>query len=1134
MFRVRQSILHTPAFGLGVFGYALLAFLTTFNFGVNVALAATANYNFDVPADYTTGAETMVNEGSGVAQFSFDWTLDDADFGTSGSSQSDLVTFEFGGSAPEDFNNLLFRADGKVYYCNSGGDLGCDNGHWIQTLEIIDSISDIAGAVVPDKNMIDVSLGRAVAVGNHSGNMYIASTSNSGTTWTNYDTTALASLTGATSVDYVAAVGTVPLPPYGLSVVFVAITDNGILIKSENSGASWNVIPDAPTFSGVSEMEENDGSLFIGESDGDLWVSDDQGATWDQVDGIADMSTGDPITQISFQAYGSEEWYVYVSGENFIFRGDLSADLDYPDNWVDQSIDIPSNFTYIDSYYSTDGIILGALKETDTGTDDGSVIASVDYGANWVNADGNSLNAEDRQGMAVGRLDFGASGNDKVLFIVRDGSGNLDAYSGGGWGSNAWIIPNTPFQAKGLTGITADVLGERDAVNLAFGFDSDPDGTWYYYNGAAWVSGVGTNASFSTSTDDLTPAIMQEFQNIDFTSLGMATFVRIYLYGETESPTPSLLGIDSLAIDYIGVASSGGGTIGDNRALGVLYTSPANGVRGVNLKKTIKIIFDDSLTKFDLDEAVGLYLKVGNELVEVEDFDDWTKQLTTSIKTDDTIELIPKTGTLEVGADYVVRLIPEAVGSIRSISGKQLPTSEEYEWSFHTVNPAVRFLSPVGDATFPVNQPGTLTVGLVDNDNDGTNYPAETDLKLGLVAKANNKDRKSGIFGGTIPCSAADDKPCLAIPTGTDQVSFTYTDSKATETPHIKMLTFPNPQNGWPSGLKTVIITDSQRVLKNRLDIDPSPGAMAVGASTPAMLVSGVDTEAEAAGVARRKYIPLPKTKLYFSSESPTGTFYTLDRSGRRVTLPYDNAAAARYLDNTEGLYEEMSIYYTDSTAGVFTLSISDQLPNKPDTGFADAAAVVTVVGTEELVIEQPLLELIPVVDDTGRDVSQITMNPSQLMMLPGANTQITANAVDAEGNPVEGLEYTWYVLAGGGTILKHGLADLESPEIAIQQLVEDGAAVEIPVANSSNTTIFTAGEEVGIFPDTIMVATLYNGKVSFATISVAVGDPATIGDMLPTTGINGLQIILLGLTFLAAVALAWVESYEKKNAPSL
>jgi hypothetical protein len=128
--------------------------------------------------------------------------------------------------------------------------------------------------------------------------------------------------------------------------------------------------------------------------------------------------------------------------------------------------------------------------------------------------------------------------------------------------------------------------------------------------------------------------------------------------------------------------------------------------------------------------------------------------------------------------------------------------------------------------------------------------------------------------------------------------------------------------------------------------------------------------------------------------------------------------------------------------------------------------------------------------------------------MLPGGKQEFTAVAYDTENKVITGLKFKWFALiAKSGTIEKNGHGD-------------------------SSKSTFTASTALGTYYDDVMVATLYNGKIGYATATVKIVDVVNLDGPkhLPVTGMNGLQLVLMALTLAAAVALAWVEHYDKTH----
>src|SRR5690606_5872732 len=94
---------------------------------------------------------------------------------------------------------------------------------------------------------------------------------------------------------------------------------------------------------------------------------------------------------------------------------------------------------------------------------------------------------------------------------------------------------------------------------VSVGFSNDPNDTWYYYDGANWVPGVGTNTNFSSSQNFFSPEVMAQF-NDDVTVIG-DIYIRVYL-NKTFTPVTSLITLGSIVVDYTSADAGSGGSGG--------------------------------------------------------------------------------------------------------------------------------------------------------------------------------------------------------------------------------------------------------------------------------------------------------------------------------------------------------------------------------------------------------------------------------------------------------------------------------------------------------------------------------------------------------------------------------------------
>jgi len=247
-----------------------------------------------------------------------------------------------------------------------------------------------------------------------------------------------------------------------------------------------------------------------------------------------------------------------------------------------------------------------------------------------------------------------------------------------------------------------------------------------------------------------------------------------------------------------------------------------------------------------------------------------------------------------------------------------------------------------------------------------------------------------------------------------------------------------------------------------------------------------------------------PQEKIYLATTSGTGHFYRypVEEALLPGLLQSQQIGENRTQVLSSWGSEEESFYYKDSSIGTYKLYASLD----PTINDQDAFAIITVTKFTLEELEEELEELEPVEDESGRTIEKIELTPTFAKTLPEGIIKFQAQAYDTEGEIIENAIFAWFVVGGGGKALSSGLEE------------------------DSSTTLFTAGEELGIFENTLLVATLYNGKVESASASVAVVDLLALAKpgTLPSTGPNGLQLLLITITLLAAVALAWVEHYER------
>ena len=466
-------------------------------------------------------------------------------------------------------------------------------------------------------------------------------------------------------------------------------------------------------------------------------------------------------------------------------------------------------------------------------------------------------------------------------------------------------------------------------------------------------------------------------------------------------------------------------------------------------------------------------------------------------------------GELEVGATYEVTIV-----SATALDKNIKPLESHVRWKFTTADPKVKITYPISDwSELRANILSAPYIVILTDQISGQQYVAEEDITLNLRAYFGVNERDSGKFwkrdSHNNLVTATVGNP-VVITKGTSMATFYYKDSEPTPPPidtnkpwfvKIQVSDFIEGFfRGWVGDNRFLTVVDTDQPLESLVISIPDTVINVNKFSAPIRI-----TAKDAEGLPEF----LPKGKIYLYSGNNTGAFY--DASQRK--LPYlivAQDAVGKGIPQyvvSDGNKSSLTIYYLDSEAGMNIIVASDNLPLFPDIGFNDAIGILNV--QDKLKEEELLEELEDVTDDTGRVIDKMVIKPVEAQMLPGKTQLFKATAYDTEGKPIENAKFKWFVLIDkSGKINKNG---------------DD---------KTTHQSTFTAGEDLGTYYDTVMVATLYNGKIAYATASVAVVDVVDYRGpkRLPVTGMNGLQLLLLGLTLVAAVALAWVEHYDKTH----
>lgn len=538
----------------------------------------------------------------------------------------------------------------------------------------------------------------------------------------------------------------------------------------------------------------------------------------------------------------------------------------------------------------------------------------------------------------------------------------------------------------------------------------------------------------------------------------------------------------------------------------IVYQSPAHAEMGVRASASIVIGFNKSMDTSSLEYRINL--SDGYTI----DTSGWTETWSGFNHTNNAQVTLNPDEDLELGEEYTVEITnatDTGGNALTSCGVEDVSLCSPNPWNFTTAAPSLRIITRPVDADI-VNLP----VGFIDEEFvaqvydqvTGYNYIVEEETTVRLLTTST-----TGKFvrsNGTFLYNPGTGKWETQIREGRSETSFYYVDSVPTPEGTWDTLTaYDYPPQGWGAGIKKVIV-DGTAELRSRLDIHTPKDRVLTDTFSDPIELRSYDKN--------NRRINLPQGRLYLHTSSTTGAFYdaNLTRLPEWITaqaLESNSIGNLQYMDISSQV-NLASIYYKDTQDGFALLTLSDNAPINPDTGLENASTLM-VVGDLELLdeeedLEEELLEeLEEVEDDTGREIKQLVLTPHDAELLPGDMQGFSVKAYDLDDNEIKGLKFKWYVIAEGGTIEKDGI---------------DG---------DSTVSLFTAGDTPGEYLNTVLVATLYNKQLSYSTADINVVDMVDFpGGHLPITGMNTLQIIFMLLTLVSAVALAWVEHYEKTS----
>lgn len=534
--------------------------------------------------------------------------------------------------------------------------------------------------------------------------------------------------------------------------------------------------------------------------------------------------------------------------------------------------------------------------------------------------------------------------------------------------------------------------------------------------------------------------------------------------------------------------------------LQVIYQSPAPNSVNNGLKSKIEAGFNKPI---DLEALFEYSVVEGGIELTMEQLENWN----VTWEDGDTMFVLAPPDDDEYGGELLIGAVYEiSIISATAATEEMEMLEEPVTWQFTTADPMLTITTPAAPLyELKINTKSAIfTVKLTDSIS-GEPYKAEENIDISLKALLGDAVRGSGIFFSANNNQLGTDAK-ITITKDSSVGYFYYQDSDATpEGYYITILAYENPYRGWIDGIKYVVVVDSEQPLDG-LHISIPSTTLTVGRMSDAITIWATNELGAP--------VYLPEGKLYLYTDSDAGSFYdgNQEKLPRLQTGGTDGLIVQGIGDNPQFIdvgacTSSLILFYASNATGIQQITVADNQPLLPDTGFNDASAVLNI--QKALEEEELLTELEEVVDDTGRVIDKMIIKPAETTLLPGKNQLFKATAYDTKGKAIDNAKFKWFVLIDeSGSINKNG---------------DD---------KTTHQSTFTAGDELGTYYDTILVATLYNGKIAYATASVAVVDVVDYRGpkRLPVTGMNGLQLVLLGLTLAAAVALAWVEHYDKTH----
>jgi len=477
---------------------------------------------------------------------------------------------------------------------------------------------------------------------------------------------------------------------------------------------------------------------------------------------------------------------------------------------------------------------------------------------------------------------------------------------------------------------------------------------------------------------------------------------------------------------------------------------------------------------------------------------------------------IQPTKPWQTGGFYTVRVL-DAIGVNEQHLAKNgdVPNNT---WSFTAARPALYFTdqSILSFKAGTVSQQITVKLGDWINFNDAaaggqrqySDYVVENSDGISINLLSTSETGRfdtdpEGKFDGSV----------ISVPMaeGQDTVTFYYTDSVVTYPTFYTLIPYVSTSAAgylvYSEERLVITTTGGEEATSDQIYFRTGQQTVPAGELSEAIQFEIRNPKGELVDIkAGRQFL--------LESTSQTGTFYNEFQLpiSQYVMLQGENETKTYYVLTMTHDTTRATFYYMDTEPGTYNVMIHDKdiKVAAEATGPANSGSqTLTIAPIDDQELEEEVVEeLEEVKDETNRKLDQIKIEPVKTTVLPGGARTFKAAGYDTDGKEIKELKFSWYIIGGGGTILKKGLT------------------------KDNHSSTFTAGKIPGVYSDTVLVAAMYNGEIQAATASVTIMDVVNYGgpDELPSTGPNGIQLLFIVLTLLAAVALAAVEHYEKTH----